>query len=458
MRHVNNLIKSFLMTSFCFLLGSCANDDDVIELNEEQNTIHTVKMQFIGSVVGFDQQSNSTQTRATTSWADGDKIYITFYNDNTIVPGEATYYSSSGWVVNYDGNLVAGTDLKCEVRYFVNATYSDSYTVSFNANSEIYEDMDATYTYEKELLIVQGTLAPKTGRIRFTGTPNATIYITGISVFTTFSSATNTFSSSDSLVTATVALNGSTPYIYGEFADTDRNIGLVGSNFAYTRTCTSDMLKAGESGYMAIPSENSHYNWRDGLYVKVNGVEFKMIPVTGYSGGFYLIGETEVTEALFYAANGSFSSQSSSPSSTCPETTSRGWANICIEKMNNITGMSFALPTVDQWLFAAKGGVKSQDYIYCGSNIPEDVAWYSANTPTKQPQPIKTKAPNELGIYDMSGNVEEMTSTDLDYPFYYTCGGSYASDLSEITKTACSERYRKDSYAMVGFRLVLTFP
>lgn len=436
--------------------SACSNDDfDEIgnSIQEEEVGKHTIPLTFVGDVVGFDESNGAkkVQTRATTtsSWSNGDKIYITFYNGSTKVPGEATYNSSSGWSVSYDGNLATGSSLKCEARYFVNATFSSSSLVSLNSNSEIYEDVNATYANNNGALSVTASLTPKTGRIRFTGTSGTKIYTTGISIYTTFAPAINQFSISNAMITSTVASNGSTPYIYGTFSDSDRNLGLVGSNFAYTRTCTSDMLKVGESGYMAIPSESSHNNWRSGLYVKASGVEFKMIPVAGYTGGFFLIGETEVTEALYNSVNGS------SPSSMLPKVAiSKSAALSTIEKINNATKLNFSLPSTAQWLYAAQGGNKTQNYTYCGSNTPGDVAWYSANASSRKT--VKTKAPNELGIYDMSGNVSEMTTASN---WGYCYGGSFSSSSSGITKTSSDDnRHSSSSYDDVGFRLILTCP
>ena len=365
MKHIRFFTKGLLVTGVCFALGSCSDEDFLdLEQNKTQyeQTTHTIPMEFVGDVVGFDQQSNGVKvhTRTTTSsWTNGDKIYITFYNGSNIVPGEATYNSSSGWSVSYDGNLATGSNLKCEARYFVNATFSSSSLVSLNSNTEIYEDLNGTYAYNNGSLTVQASLTPKTGRIRFTGTSGAKIHTTGISVYTTFAPAINQFSTSSAMITSTVASNGSTPYIYGTFTDSDRNIGLIGSDFAYTRTCTSDMLKVGESGYMAIPSESSHNNWRSGLYVKASGVEFKMIPVNGHSGGFFLIGETEVTEALYKTLNGT------SSSSQLPASSMKYSAIISfIDVLNNNTKLNFSIPSSSQWQFAAKGGLKSQNYTY----------------------------------------------------------------------------------------------
>ena len=65
----------------------------------------------------------------------------------------------------------------------------------------------------------------------------------------------------------------------------------------------------------------------------------------------------------------------------------------------------YLLPTEAEWEYAARGGNKGKGYQYSGSDILSDVAWWGANS--KQPHPVGTKLPNELGIYDMSGNVWE---------------------------------------------------
>ena len=78
------------------------------------------------------------------------------------------------------------------------------------------------------------------------------------------------------------------------------------------------------------------------------------------------------------------------------------------EKMNQYapSGWKFTLPTETQWEFAARGGNKSRDYKYSGSDTPGDVAWYKDNSGDTT-HVVGGKAPNELGLYDMSGNVWE---------------------------------------------------
>lgn len=162
----------------------------------------------------------------------------------------------------------------------------------------------------------------------------------------------------------------------------------------------------------------------------VNGVSFKMIMVQG--GTFqmgatseqvgewsqalpihnvtlssYSIGETEVTQALWKAVMGKNPSKYTGNEYRPVECVSWNDCQDFIQKLNTLTGKNFRLPTEAEWEYAARGGNKSASYIYSGSNDFDKVAWFSENSEDTT-HPVKNKQANELGIYDMSGNVNEV--------------------------------------------------
>ena len=122
----------------------------------------------------------------------------------------------------------------------------------------------------------------------------------------------------------------------------------------------------------------------------------------------YYIGKTEVTQALWRAVMGS--NPSNFKGDNLPvECVSWNDCQTFISKLNAVTGKRFRLPTEAEWEFAARGGKKSKGYKYSGGNNLDNVAWYDDNS-NNQTHAVGTKIPNELGIYDMSGNVYEWCS------------------------------------------------
>ncbi len=230
-------------------------------------------------------------------------------------------------------------------------------------------------------------------------------------------------------------------------------------------------------------------NYTPSVEFEVNGVKFKMVEVVG--GTFmmgsnngasvdqahqvtvdgFAIGQTEVTIGLWKAVMGSSPSYFGGDNHPV-EQVSWNDCQLFLAKLNQmlpIDGCEFRLPTEAEWEFAARGGNKSRGYLYAGSNIIGEVAWYEGNS-YNITHDVATKAPNELGIYDMSGNVEE---------WCYDWKGSYPTEpqvdptgpMSGYDRvlrggyystgpTKCQVFYR-DGWGMndkdkeIGFRLVL---
>ena len=182
-------------------------------------------------------------------------------------------------------------------------------------------------------------------------------------------------------------------------------------------------------------------------------------PVHSVTVSSFSIGKYEVTQKLWKAVMGTNPSYFKGDNLPVENVS---WYQVqeFIRKLNAKTGKHYRLPTEAEWEFAARGGNRSRGYKYAGSNDIGTVAWYGSNSGDKT-HPVGVKAPNELGIYDMSGNVWEWTSdiwcTDYKSPrtgsFRVFCGGGWYFSARYCRVSYRSYNTPDNYYAHLGFRL-----
>lgn len=185
----------------------------------------------------------------------------------------------------------------------------------------------------------------------------------------------------------------------------------------------------------------------------------------------FSIGKYEVTQAQWRAVMDRNPSDNEGCDQCPVENVSWNDIQDFLKKLNALTGERYRLPTEAEWEYAARGGARSKDYLYSGSKNLDEVGWYDDNSGGKT-HPVGKKAANELGLYDMSGNVWEWCEDDWhdDYKGApkdgrawvgssrggnrVSRGGSWFNDAE-----SCRAAYRGDWYpasrrSNVGFRLV----
>ena len=204
-----------------------------------------------------------------------------------------------------------------------------------------------------------------------------------------------------------------------------------------------------------------------------NGSESTTKPLTEVKLDDFFIGIYEVTQKKWMDIMGNEPS-SFNHCDSCPvEQVSWNDVQEFIKKLNSISKFNYRLPTEAEWEYAARGGNKSQGFNYSGSNTVSDVAWFTENSGLKTHSILKK--PNELGIYNMSGNVWEWCSDWYDensfnnsplnnpqgpiegtHHVYRGGGWSSAEMLCKVSYRNTGEpNSREDN---IGFRIAITLP
>ena len=204
------------------------------------------------------------------------------------------------------------------------------------------------------------------------------------------------------------------------------------------------------SATMAEPSSAPEIDGKSGATI-FDELAANMVRVESSSGRFSIC-RYEVTQKLWKEVMGDNPSQMQGDDLPVEQV---NW-NDCqsfISRLNELTGKSYRLPTEEEWEFACRGGELSKGYQYSGSDDIDAVAWYSDNSGDTT-HPVGQKQPNELGLYDMSGNVWEWCQ-DMNDGEGMCRGGSWIHNARNCDPSLRNETPRAFSINRLGLRLAL---
>ena len=226
----------------------------------------TCKMHLQGSV---NEYGTATRGSESYSWANGDKIYIRFYDGVSWITGYAIYSSSSkDWNVSYSSPLKRDADTSCRVYFFTGVTHTSNTQVQLSATSGIYEALDATYNLSNGELNIDAQLEPKCGRIRFSSTQKCDfVNVAGANCYTSFNLLENKYTTASSTVGLSFTGSGTdykSEYLYGCDDGKSFKMSVVSDihiENEYTRGFSNNVFAAGNSGVLSLPTEALNKGW-----------------------------------------------------------------------------------------------------------------------------------------------------------------------------------------------------
>lgn len=240
-----------------FLLCACKDDDTALR----PDVVPTYRMRLDVGLFNYD----SPLTRAVGyAFVDKDQLHILFQQGTTAITGTAIYDAASSlWTITPSQSLAETNDGQCRLAFFLDAGSASQATVTLTQQTRIYTDATATYGLADDLLTVQGLLTPALGRVRFHGTQGQTCVVDGLAFSTSFDLSKHTFALASSKISATCAADGYSPYYYASFADGEKRqlTFELGNDLGLRRGYGADVLQTGSSGYVDIPTLDSHEGW-----------------------------------------------------------------------------------------------------------------------------------------------------------------------------------------------------
>ena len=244
-----------LLLLLVLMFAGCSGEDSCPPPRKDGPCVYS--MRLIGQCEGFD-----ASTRAYVEWAEGDIVYLCLTDEAGKGDGRAVYHAGQNkWsvttkrpILSMEGNGLA--------YYFDNPESVNDTKVSLSSSSVIYTDGQASYEmHDDDEIWVRAAMTPVTGRIRFRGQPGLRPAVSGLSLYTSYSISTRTFSKQEAKITPVVNQDGYTDFHY-MFFQGDRRLVIdhtAGSCFLYT--FPEQVLAEGTSGHVTLPTVEESGYW-----------------------------------------------------------------------------------------------------------------------------------------------------------------------------------------------------
>lgn len=252
---MRRIIHFTILTAVLLPVAACVRQLDPAP---EDSAQHAVTLTLDGGVQPYDAESG-TKAAAALSWKAGDIIYVRTETSSGATTSYAQCNADGSWTFNYTGSLGASSQVRC--CFIDRPRGTDAYQVSLSYHSAIYEDPSATLTISGSNATLSTYLKPKTGRISFHGELKA-IKVTGLSWYSAFDLQSFSFTQTGNAYVSSFQ-TGASNYFYGFFDEENsaRELFITTDNLIFKRSFGAQVLRAGASGYVDVPTHDSYAGW-----------------------------------------------------------------------------------------------------------------------------------------------------------------------------------------------------
>lgn len=251
---MKNKIFAFILATL--LLAGCQGSDDVRTRNKDDGKATPVMELRLNVVVA----DGAGDTRATGyDWQDGDVVLLHF-NGTT---GRAVYHAATAtWELSTTMTLADSDDGQCQTAFLPGQGATMTGSIALTQQQRVYTDAAAAYVKADGVLTVTSVLTPLVGRIRFKGTPGQTFTVSGLSFYQSFQLSSFQFAASATKFSGAVGDDGYSPYFYAFFTDDSRRLVFtLDATSGLARSFGTGVLQQGQSGYVTLPTQESHEGW-----------------------------------------------------------------------------------------------------------------------------------------------------------------------------------------------------